>query len=107
MDFEVFISPAIVREVRRGDAELAVARLARIREFDLPEPMPASEKLTMRLLEAAVNITELYNVWKNGTHPNVRVQLRPKLNGNNNFNEFYSADYPDDPAKRSKLIVTP
>ena len=46
-----------------------------------------------------MDITDLYNAWKNGTHPNFGVQLRLKLNGNANFNNFYSADSADDPAK--------
>ena len=50
VDFEIFISQVVVREVRRGDVELAAARLARIREFSVLEPTPASEELTMRLL---------------------------------------------------------
>jgi hypothetical protein len=49
-DFEIFISEVVVREVRRGDAELAAARLARIREFNVLMPTPASEELTVRLL---------------------------------------------------------
>jgi hypothetical protein len=39
-----------VREVRRGDAELAAARLKKIREFSVLAPTPASEELTVRLL---------------------------------------------------------
>jgi len=49
-DFEIFISQVVVREVRRGDAELAAARLAKIREFNVLEPTPESEELTVRLL---------------------------------------------------------
>jgi len=54
VDFEIFISQAVVREVRRGDAELAAARLARIREFRVLEPTPASEGLTIRLLAEGI-----------------------------------------------------
>ena len=50
VDFEIFISQVVVREVRRGDAELAAARLARIREFNVLEPTAESEELTVRLL---------------------------------------------------------
>jgi len=54
-----------------------------------------------------VDITDLYNAWQNGTYPNYGVQLRPVLNSNNNFDEFYSADYTGDPTLRPKLVITP
>ncbi len=47
VDFQIFISQVVVREVRRGDLELAAARLAKIREFDVLVPKPASEELTV------------------------------------------------------------
>lgn len=53
-----------------------------------------------------VDITDLYNAWKNGTQPNNGIQLRPKFNSSNNFNNFYSAEYLDDTSKRPKLILT-
>jgi List-Bact-rpt repeat protein/glucodextranase-like protein len=55
----------------------------------------------------AIDVTDLFKAWKNGTQQNFGLQLRPKLNTNNNFNEFYSADYAVDPTKRPKLVITP
>ncbi len=55
----------------------------------------------------AVDITTLYNAWGNGTWPNYGLQFRPVLNFNNNFDEFYSADYIGDPTLRPKLVITP
>ena len=52
------------------------------------------------------DITELYNDWQAGIYPNYGVQLRP-TSVNNQFNEFYSSDYSDDPLLRPKLVVTP
>jgi YD repeat-containing protein len=54
----------------------------------------------------AVDITTLYNDWKNGTYPNYGVQLRP-VSISNNFDEFYSSDYVEDPTLRPKLVVIP
>lgn len=54
VDFEIFVSQVVVREVRRGDASLAVARMDRIREFSLLEPTTASEELTVRLLAEGI-----------------------------------------------------
>ena len=54
----------------------------------------------------AVDMTTLYNAWQNGTYPNYGVQFRPVLNSNNNFDEFYSADYIGDPTLRPKLVIT-
>jgi len=54
----------------------------------------------------SVDITALYNAWQNGTYPNYGVQFRPVNSGNNNFNEFYSADYTDDLSLRPKLVIT-
>ena len=51
-------------------------------------------------------MTTLYNAWQNGTYPNYGVQFRPVLNSNNNFDEFYSADYIGDPTLRPKLVIT-
>jgi hypothetical protein len=53
-----------------------------------------------------VDITDLYNAWQIGTYSNFGLQFRPVLNANNNFDEFYSADYSGDPSLRPKLIVT-
>ena len=55
----------------------------------------------------SVDITTLYNAWQSGTYPNYGVQFRPVYNGDNNFDEFYSADYIDDPTLRPKLVITP
>jgi hypothetical protein len=53
----------------------------------------------------AVNITALYNAWQNGTYPNYGLQFRPVFNDNNNFDEFYSGDYANDPTLRPKLVI--
>jgi hypothetical protein len=55
----------------------------------------------------AVDITTLYNAWQNGTYPNYGLQFRPVSYNNNNFDQFYSSDYMDDPTLRPKLIITP
>jgi hypothetical protein len=55
----------------------------------------------------AVDITTLYNAWQNGTYSNYGLQFRPVLNSNNNFDEFYSADYLGDPTLRPMLVITP
>jgi hypothetical protein len=49
-DFELFISPVVIREVSRGDAEMAALRLAKIDRLPVLAPTPASEALTERLL---------------------------------------------------------
>ena len=51
-----------------------------------------------------IDITELYNNWKNGTHINYGIQLRPTGNSNQ-FNTFNSSDYMDDPSLRPKLVI--
>ena len=53
-----------------------------------------------------VDITDLYNAWKNGTYPNYGLQLRPVSNWNN-YDLFYSSDYLGDPSLRPKLVVKP
>ncbi|MPN16703.1 hypothetical protein SDC9_164048 [bioreactor metagenome] len=55
----------------------------------------------------AVDITTLYNGWKNGTYLNYGVQFRPVSYSDNNFDEFYSSDYMEDPTLRPKLVVIP
>jgi hypothetical protein len=55
----------------------------------------------------AVDITDLYNAWQTGVYPNYGVQFRPLYNSNNNFDDFYSADYLGDPSLRPKLVITP
>jgi hypothetical protein len=54
-----------------------------------------------------VDITDLYNAWQQGTHPNFGLQLRPLLNINGKFDEFYSGDYLKDPTLRPKLVIVP
>lgn len=53
----------------------------------------------------AIDITDLYNAWQSGTLPNYGLQLRPTPHLNQKFNEFYSADYLDNPALRPKLVI--
>jgi eukaryotic-like serine/threonine-protein kinase len=53
----------------------------------------------------AVDITDLYNAWENGTAPNYGLQLRPVLNMNENFEEFYSSRYEGNPKLRPKLVI--
>jgi YD repeat-containing protein len=55
----------------------------------------------------SVDITSLYNAWQSGTYPNYGLQFRPVSFNNNNFDEFYSADYVTNPILRPKLVVTP
>jgi hypothetical protein len=52
----------------------------------------------------SVDITDLYNAWQDGTHPNYGLQLRP-VSTNDRWSEFYSSDYVDDPSLRPKLVV--
>ncbi|KHE91486.1 MAG: hypothetical protein SCABRO_02775 [Candidatus Scalindua brodae] len=52
----------------------------------------------------SIDITDLYNAWKDSTYPNYGIQLRPVSN-NNRWNEFFSSDYMDDVSLRPKLIV--
>ena len=54
----------------------------------------------------SIDITNLYNAWQDGTHPNHGVQLRPSSN-DNRWNEFYGSDYLDNPSLRPRLVVTP
>ena len=35
------------------------------------------------------------------------LQFRPAPHDNQKFNDFYSADYLDDPTLRPKLVITP
>ena len=51
-----------------------------------------------------IDITSLYNGWKSSTYPNYGIRLRP-TGTSNQFNRFYSSDYPDDPSLRPKLVV--
>ena len=53
-----------------------------------------------------IDITNLYNDWKNGTYANYGIQLRPSST-NNAFNTFYSSDYTDNPSLRPKLVINP
>ncbi len=54
----------------------------------------------------SIDITDLYNAWQNGTHPNYGLQLRP-VSIDNRWSEFYSSDYAGDPTLRPRLVVTP
>ncbi|MCU0785595.1 MAG: DNRLRE domain-containing protein [Verrucomicrobia bacterium] len=54
----------------------------------------------------AMDITSLYNAWQDGTYSNYGLQFRPVSFFNNNFNEFYSADYAGVPALRPKLVIS-
>lgn len=51
-----------------------------------------------------IDITALYNAWKNGTVPNHGVELRPVAT-NNRFNVFRSSDFAADPSRRPRLTV--
>ncbi len=52
----------------------------------------------------SVDITELYNGWQSGAVANFGVQLRPAAN-NNQWAQFYSSDYIDDPQLRPRLVI--
>jgi hypothetical protein len=52
----------------------------------------------------SIDITDLYNAWQDGTHPNYGLQLRP-VSTNDRWSEFYSSDYVDDPSLRPRLVV--
>lgn len=52
----------------------------------------------------SVDITDLYNAWKDGTYPNHGLQLRP-VSTWNVWSEFYSSDYMDDLTLRPRLVV--
>lgn len=74
---------------------------------DRPLSVPfSSSALPAPALSAwyAIDITSLYNDWKNGAVPNYGVELRP-AGISNNFDFFYSADYQADPTLRPKLVV--
>lgn len=49
-DFEMFISAVVIREVSRGDAEIAKLRIAKINSIPVLAPTPASEAIAERLL---------------------------------------------------------
>jgi pimeloyl-ACP methyl ester carboxylesterase len=51
-----------------------------------------------------IDITDLYNGWKNGSYPNHGIQLRP-TSISEIYNNFYSSDYMDDPSLRPKLVL--
>ncbi len=52
----------------------------------------------------SIDITDLYNAWQDGTYSNYGVQLRPFSNANQ-WNEFYSSDFPDDPSLQPRLVI--
>lgn len=49
-DFEMFVSAVVIREVTRGDVEMAALRIEKIHHLPVLAPTPASEALTERLL---------------------------------------------------------
>ena len=49
-DFEMFVSVAVLREISRGDAEMAAARLEKIKHLTILGPNSDSESLAERLL---------------------------------------------------------
>jgi hypothetical protein len=73
---------------------------------------PAAELVTSMLpapaIDAwyAIDITDVYNAWQNGTYPNNGIELRPTANADQ-FNVFHSSDYTSDPALRPKLEIVP
>jgi hypothetical protein len=66
-----------------------------------PDPLPAPTVSQWY----SIDITDLYNAWQSGSLPNYGVQLRPVLT-NNDWSEFYSANY-SDPAFRPRLLIRP
>ena len=66
------------------------------RQLALPAPHPNSWY--------KIDLTDLYNAWQSGVHPNYGIQLRPNAN-NNRFNKFYSSKYVADPRLRPALVV--
>lgn len=62
----------------------------------LPAPQPGTPY--------QIDVTALYNDWKNGTVPNHGIELRPVAT-NNRFNVFRSSDYTADASRRPRLIV--
>ena len=52
-----------------------------------------------------IDITPLYNAWRNGSIPYHGIQIRPANTSNNNFEHFYSADYANT-ALRPQLVVS-
>ena len=65
----------------------------------LPEPKPNRWY--------GIDITDLYNGWKNGKYPNFGIELQPVLNFNGEFNYFHSSRFMADPHLRPMLIITP
>lgn len=52
-----------------------------------------------------IDITSLYNEWKNLSRPNYGIVLTP-TSTSNNFNLFYSSQYEANPDLRPRLVVT-
>jgi serine protease len=52
-----------------------------------------------------LDITDLYQEWKNGTQPNYGLQLRPS-SGANRWSEFASSEHADS-ALRPRLVIVP
>ncbi len=53
-DFAMFVSGVVLREIGKGEAEMAVLRRDKIRDLPIPEPTEASEALATRLLESGI-----------------------------------------------------
>jgi Caspase domain len=76
--------------------------------FDRPSStqwLPASLPPAARGAWYEIDITDLYNQWKDGSLPNYGIQLRPASFNNNNIERFYSSDDTDHPTLRPQLVV--
>jgi hypothetical protein len=51
-----------------------------------------------------IDVTDLYNFWRANPTQNFGLELRPTLNANN-WNQFLSSDYLDNPSLRPQLIL--
>ena len=65
-----------------------------------PSPLPAPTVGQWYIID----VTNLYNAWKDGTYPNYGIQLRPVSN-DNRWNKYFSSDYMGDPSLRPKLVI--
>jgi hypothetical protein len=54
----------------------------------------------------SINITDLYNEWKNGVTDNYGIMLRPNRI-NHSYNQFWSSDYSNDKSLTPKLVIVP
>lgn len=53
-DFTMFISGVVVREIRKGEAEMAALRMSKVSGLPVLEPTDASEELATRLLASGI-----------------------------------------------------